>query len=63
MLTTVDIEKINGFAIARKAVIAIYIFGSSATGKELPGCDIDLAVMFACAFWVWRALKWKRRLW
>ena len=49
MLTTVDIEKINGFAIARKAV-AIYIFGSSATGKERPGSDIDLAVMVAGAF-------------
>jgi predicted nucleotidyltransferase len=50
MLTTVDIEKIHGFAIARKAVIAICIFGSSATGKERPGSDIDLALMVAGAF-------------
>ena len=45
-----DIEKIRGFAIGRKAVIAVYIFGSAATGKDRPGSDIDLAVMVAGAF-------------
>jgi predicted nucleotidyltransferase len=33
MLTIDDIEKIRGFAIGRKAVVAIYIFGSAATGS------------------------------
>jgi predicted nucleotidyltransferase len=50
MLTMVDIEKISDFAIGRKAVIAIYVFGSVATGKDRPGSDIDLAVMVAGAF-------------
>jgi predicted nucleotidyltransferase len=45
-----DIEKISDFAIGRKAVIAIYVFGSTATGKDRPGSDIDLAVMVAGAF-------------
>lgn len=50
MLTIDDIEKIRGFAIGRKAVVAIYIFGSAATGKDRPGSDTDLAVMIAGAF-------------
>ncbi|MEI6261223.1 MAG: nucleotidyltransferase domain-containing protein [Deltaproteobacteria bacterium] len=50
MLTIDDIEKIRGFAIGRKFVVAIYIFGSAATGKDRPGSDIDLAVMVASAF-------------
>lgn len=50
MLLMDDIEKIRGFAIGRKAVVAIYIFGSAATGKDRPGSDIDLAVMVASAF-------------
>ena len=50
MLTIDDIEKIRGFAIGRKVVVAIYIFGSAATGKDRPGSDIDLAVMVASAF-------------
>lgn len=50
MLTMADIEKISDFAIGRKAVIAIYVFGSTATGKDRPGSDIDLAVMVAGAF-------------
>ncbi len=50
MLTIDDIEKIRGFAIERKLVVAIYLFGSAATGKDRPGSDIDLAVMVASAF-------------
>jgi len=50
MLTMDDIERIRGYAIGPKAVIAIYVFGSSATGKNRPGSDIDLAVMVAGAF-------------
>jgi predicted nucleotidyltransferase len=50
MLTMADIEKISDFAIGRKAVIAIYVFGSVATEKDRPGSDIDLAVMVAGAF-------------
>jgi len=50
MITMFDIEKIRGYAIGRKAVIAIYVFGSAATGKDRSGSDIDLAVMVAGAF-------------
>lgn len=50
MLTIDDIERIRGFAIRRKVVVAMYIFGSAATGKDRPGSDIDLAVMVASAF-------------
>ena len=49
MLTIDDTEKIRGYAIGRKAVIAIYVFGSAATGKDRPGSDIDLAVMVAAS--------------
>lgn len=45
MLAMEDVEKIRGYAIGRKAVVAIYVFGSAATGKDRPGSDIDLAVM------------------
>ena len=44
------IEKIRGYAIGLKDVIAIYVFGSSATGKDRSGSDIDLAVMVAGDF-------------
>jgi len=50
LLTVDDIEKIKSYAIGRKAVIiAIYVFGSAATGKDRPGSDIDLAVMVAAS--------------
>jgi predicted nucleotidyltransferase len=47
MLSSDDVEKIRGYAIGRKDIIAIYVFGSAATGKNRPGSDIDLAVMVA----------------
>ena len=50
MLTSDDIENIRGYAIGRKDIIAIYVFGSVATGKNRPGGDIDLAVMVAGIF-------------
>ena len=50
MLTSDDVEKIRGYAIGRKDIIAIYVFGSAATGKNRPGSDIDLAVMVAGVF-------------
>ncbi|MFH0998750.1 MAG: nucleotidyltransferase domain-containing protein [Pseudomonadota bacterium] len=50
LLSMDGIKKIRGYAIGRKAVIAFYVFGSTATGKSRPGSDIDLAVMVAGAF-------------
>jgi predicted nucleotidyltransferase len=47
MLSSDDVEKIRGYAIGRKDIIGIYVFGSAATGKNRPGSDIDLAVMVA----------------
>lgn len=38
-------EAIRGYAFGRTAVIAVNVFGSSRTGKDRAGSDIDLAVM------------------
>lgn len=50
MLTPKEMQIIRGFASGRDAVIAIHVFGSTATGKERSGSDIDLAVMVSGAF-------------
>jgi predicted nucleotidyltransferase len=45
MLTANDIEKVKDFALERSVIVAIYVFGSAATGRDRPGSDIDLAIM------------------
>lgn len=45
MLTTNHIEKIRDYVSGYKSVVAVYVFGSVATGKDRRGSDIDLAVM------------------
>ena len=45
MLTQDDIQKIRNFACEREAAVAIYVFGSMATGKDRRLSDFDFAVM------------------
>jgi predicted nucleotidyltransferase len=45
MLTEDDFARVRAFALDRSGIVAIYVFGSVATGRDRPGSDIDLAVM------------------
>jgi uncharacterized protein len=45
MLTEDDFARVRAFALERSSIVAIYVFGSVATGRDRPGSDIDLAVM------------------
>ncbi len=38
-------ETLSDFGSRRKEIVAIYIFGSRATGKHRNGSDIDIAIM------------------
>jgi len=38
-------ETISDFGLTRNQIVAIYVFGSAATGKYRNGSDIDIAVM------------------
>jgi predicted nucleotidyltransferase len=45
MLTEQDLEQLKSFAVARHDVVALYLFGSEATGRDRQGSDVDLAIM------------------
>jgi len=45
MLEGHDLEKIRSLAVGRQDVVALYLFGSEATGRNRKGSDVDLAVM------------------
>lgn len=45
MLTEDEIAEIRAFVLERSVLVAVYIFGSVATGRNRPRSDIDLAVM------------------
>ena len=34
------------FRTRARGVVAVYIFGSEASGKSLPGSDVDIAILF-----------------
>ncbi len=40
--------QINNFAAAHDTIIAVYLFGSAATGQMRQSSDIDIAVMSVC---------------
>ncbi len=42
------ILQINDFAASHDRIIAVYLFGSAATGKMRQSSDIDIAVMSMC---------------
>jgi predicted nucleotidyltransferase len=39
------LDKIEKFARSNDVIVAAYVFGSSAAGKERPKSDIDIAIM------------------
>lgn len=45
MLGEDEIAEIRAFVLERNVLIAVYVFGSVATGRYRPRSDIDLAVM------------------
>jgi hypothetical protein len=45
MLAEHEIEAIKHFAEERRDIVAVYVFGSVATGRDRRGSDVDLAVM------------------
>ena len=45
MLSKIDLEKIRSFAEEHDEIVALYVFGSLATGKDRRGSDFDLAIM------------------
>ncbi|RJQ49318.1 MAG: hypothetical protein C4538_02460 [Nitrospiraceae bacterium] len=45
MQTDADIKRIISYFKARKEVTTLYLFGSCAKGRALPGSDIDVAVL------------------
>jgi predicted nucleotidyltransferase len=45
MITPEALEKIRRFAEADRRIVAAYVFGSSATGKDRRGSDVDIAIM------------------
>ena len=45
MISADALKKIEKFAEANEPIVAAYVFGSSATGRERPGSDVDIAIM------------------
>jgi len=45
MISQEVVEQIRGFARTDGRIAAVYVFGSSVTGKDRSGSDIDIAVM------------------
>jgi predicted nucleotidyltransferase len=45
MLKRQYLEQIRSFAVERQDVVALYLFGSEATGRDRKGSDVDLAIM------------------
>jgi hypothetical protein len=45
MIIPEALEKIRRFAEADGRIVAAYVFGSSATGKDRRGSDVDIAIM------------------
>lgn len=38
-------QHLTGFAGQRREIVAVYLFGSTATARSRPGSDIDIALM------------------
>ncbi|MGC9967239.1 MAG: nucleotidyltransferase domain-containing protein [Syntrophobacteraceae bacterium] len=45
MISASALDKIEKFARSNDVIVAAYVFGSSAAGKERPKSDIDIAIM------------------
>lgn len=45
MISAEGLQKIEKFASTNEPIVAAYVFGSSATGRERPGSDVDIAIM------------------
>jgi predicted nucleotidyltransferase len=45
MLDENNIGRIRDFASGRNRIVAVYVFGSIATGRDRNGSDMDLAIM------------------
>ncbi len=45
MVSERDIEKIKAFADSKSHLVAVYVFGSVAAGRNRRGSDLDIAVM------------------
>ncbi len=45
MISADALKKIEKFVGANKPIVAAYVFGSCATGRDRPGSDIDIALM------------------
>ena len=50
MLRKQDLEQIKSFATRRHDVVALYLFGSEATGRSRKASDVDLAIMVSGHF-------------
>ena len=50
MLKKQDLEQIKSFATGRHDVVALYLFGSEATGRSRKQSDVDLAIMVSRRF-------------
>jgi len=45
MIAEAHLEKIQALCKSRGMIVAAYVFGSSATGKDRRGSDVDVAIM------------------
>ena len=45
MLSKEDQKKIRDFASKHRAIVAVYLFGSIASGRNRPASDIDLSII------------------
>ena len=45
-MNTIPINKLKEYFENHPEVILVYLFGSSITGKQHPGSDVDIAVLF-----------------
>jgi uncharacterized protein len=49
MIAVDVLESIEEFCRSKHVIVAAYVFGSSATGKDRCGSDIDIAIMISTA--------------
>lgn len=45
MISVGILDKLEQYATSKGLIIALYVFGSTATEKDKPGSDIDIAIM------------------
>ena len=60
MLSERSKKSIADYFRAKPEIAAAYVFGSSSTGRDRAGSDIDIAIMVLDRWTASRGLKWKR---